>query len=158
MVRAARVALAAGRAVVADLERSDWPGFAELLGLVDHLIVAQAFAARITGCNDPAAAVERLWSPTRQVVIVTCGEQGGYYREATRTAVRHYQAFPVPVVDTTGCGDVFHGAYAAALARGLVLEERLRLAAAAAALKAMHPGAQKGIPTRSAVESFLARA
>jgi sulfofructose kinase len=59
------------------------------------------------------------------------------------------------VVDTTGCGDVFHGAYAAALARGLDLAGRVRFASAAAALKAMRAGAQAGIPTRAAVEEFI---
>ncbi len=156
MVRAARLAREAGRAVVADLERNDWPGFPELLDLVDHLIVAEKFAARLTGVADPQEAVARLWTPARQVVVVTCGEQGGYYRASDEPgAVQHYCAFAVPVQDTTGCGDVFHGAYAAALARGLGLEKRLRFAAAAAALKAMQPGAQKGIPTRGQVEAFL---
>ncbi len=58
-------------------------------------------------------------------------------------------------MDTTGCGDVFHGAYAAGLARGLDLAERVRLASAAAAIKATRPGGQKGIPTRDEVEAFL---
>jgi sugar/nucleoside kinase (ribokinase family) len=54
----------------------------------------------------------------------------------------------VTVVDTTGCGDVFHGAYAAGLSRGLALPERIRFASAAAALKARGRGGQAGIPTR----------
>jgi sulfofructose kinase len=61
----------------------------------------------------------------------------------------------VRAVDTTGCGDVFHGAYAAALARGDELGQRIRFAAAAAALKATRPGGQAGIPTRAAVGAFL---
>jgi sulfofructose kinase len=60
-------------------------------------------------------------------------------------------AFAVDVVDTTGCGDVFHGVYAAALAEGLPLEKRVKLASAAAALKAMQPGGQRGIPRREDV-------
>jgi len=58
-------------------------------------------------------------------------------------------------VDTTGCGDVFHGAYAAALARGLEVAASTRFASAAAALKATKYGGQAGIPTRAAVEAFL---
>jgi len=50
---------------------------------------------------------------------------------------------------------VFHGAYAAGLARSLGLVERVRLASAAAALKATRPGGQKGIPTNAEVEAFL---
>lgn len=58
------------------------------------------------------------------------------------------------VVDTTGCGDVFHGAYAAAFTRGLPAQARIRYAAAAA-LKATRPGPQSGIPTRAEVEALL---
>ena len=43
-------------------------------------------------------------------------------------------------MDTTGCGDVFHGAYAAGLAEGLGLSARVRLASATAAMKATRPG------------------
>jgi sulfofructose kinase len=70
-------------------------------------------------------------------------------------APRYQPAFPVDVVDTTGCGDVFHGAYASALARGLDVAGRIEFASAAAALKATKPGGQSGIPTRPAVEAFI---
>jgi sugar/nucleoside kinase (ribokinase family) len=61
----------------------------------------------------------------------------------------------VPTVDTTGCGDVFHGAYASALVRGLEVPAVIRFATAAAALKAMRCGGQAGAPTRAAVDAFL---
>jgi sugar/nucleoside kinase (ribokinase family) len=63
----------------------------------------------------------------------------------------------VNALDTTGCGDVFHGAYAAGLARGMDVEDRIRFASAAAALKATKHGGQSGIPKRSTVEKFLGR-
>jgi sugar/nucleoside kinase (ribokinase family) len=156
MTRAARLARAAGAAVVADLERDEQPGFAELLALVDHLIVSRSFAARRTGEADPAAAARRLWADGRRAVVVTCGAEGCWYVGADEPErPRRQLAFPVRVADTTGCGDVFHGAYAAALARGLGLEERVRFASAAAAIKATRLGAQAGIPDRSEVEAFL---
>ncbi len=161
MIRAARIARAAGIPVVADLENHQHPRFGELLEEVDHLIVSQGFAARLTGRSDPARAAEALWKADRQAVVVTCGAEGGWYLgrqqpgAAPNSAAQRYRAFPVEVVDTTGCGDVFHGAYAAALARGVPLEERIRYAAAAAALKATQPGGQAGIPRRKAVEEFL---
>jgi sulfofructose kinase len=89
------------------------------------------------------------------VVVVTCGEEGCWYT-SDGIAVRHLPAFAVETVDPTGCGDVFHGAYAALLARGIPLEERLRAASAAAALKAGQPGAQAGAPTWPEVTAFLA--
>src|SRR5262249_15119966 len=53
---AARIARAAGVPVVADFERGEMPGFAELLGLVDHVIVSRAFATKLTGADEPATA------------------------------------------------------------------------------------------------------
>ena len=155
MTRAARVARGAGTAVVADLESDEHPGFAGLVKIVDHLIVSSDFAARLTGERDPAEAARRLWSPGRRATVVTGGDRGCWYLGEAAAGTRHQPAFAVDVVDTTGCGDVFHGAYASALARGLELEARIRFAAAAAALKATRRGGQAGIPTRSVVEEFL---
>jgi sugar/nucleoside kinase (ribokinase family) len=154
MTRAARIARAAGIAVVADFERGTAPGFAELLSLVDHLIVSRDFAVQWTGATDPQVAVQRLWTPQREVVAVTCGADGCWFREH-QDAVRHQPAVVVETVDTTGCGDVFHGAYASALARDVLLPGRMRFAAAAAALKATRTGGQAGIPDRARVETML---
>lgn len=151
-LRAARTARSAGVAVVADFEDEAGPLFQEVLALVDHLILSEEFAWRITGQPDAAQAARSLWQPTRAAVVVTCGAGGCWSVSAPDSgAARHHAAFPVPAEDTTGCGDVFHGAYAASLARGDPLEERIRLAAAAAAIKAMHGE----IPRRSVVEAFL---
>jgi sulfofructose kinase len=156
MTRAARIARAAGIPVVGDFESDEGPGFAELLKLVDHLIIPRGLAARLTGENEPAAAVDALWRQSRQLVAVTSGVEGLWYRGATdQGPPRHQPAFRVPEVDTTGCGDVFHGAYAAALAWGWKLQERLRFASAAAALKATRSGGPDACPTREAVERFL---
>ena len=70
-------------------------------------------------------------------------------------AVSHVAAHKVEVVDTTGCGDVFHGTYAATLAWGWPLGVRLRWASVAAALKARSVGAQAGIASRAEVEAAL---
>jgi sulfofructose kinase len=151
-LRAVRAARSAGVAVVADFEDETASLFASVLPLVDHLILCEAFACRITQQSNPALAALKLWQPDRALVLVTCGVNGcwcicpGNEREA-----RHYPAFAVRAWDTTGCGDVFHGAYAASLARGDSLSDRIRFASAAAALKAM----QVEIPTRSEVEAFL---
>lgn len=154
-VRAARIARAAGIPIVGDLERQeDTPLFLELLGLIDHLIVSEDFALALTGETDPAAAARALWTSERQVVVVTCGPAGSWSVDGAGEP-RHQPAYPVEVVDTTGCGDVFHGAYAAGLALGQGLPGRLRLASAAAALKATQPGGQAGIPSRAEVEAFL---
>jgi ribokinase len=156
-LRAARIAREAGIPIVADYERDDPPQFAELLATTDHLILSHAFAARITGQSDPSAAARALWAPGRSAVVVTCGADGcRWIDRSCPESPGHQPAFPVAVADTTGCGDVFHGAYAAALARGLPLPERLRLASAAAAIKATRLGGQEGIPTLDEANRFLA--
>ena len=156
-LRAVRIARAGGVGVVADFERRVGRQFEELLELVDHLIVSRQFARELTGTDDPPAAVQRLWTPGRKVVVVTCGQSGCWYMaEGTGTEPQHHPAFEVEVVDTTGCGDVFHGAYAAALAEGLDVHARVSLASATAALKATRRGGQAGIPNRPTVEEFLA--
>ena len=156
MIRAAKLARHAGRPVVADFESDQMPQFPELLALADHLIIAGAFAWRLTGEDDPRRAVNRLWSGEREAVVVTCGTEGCWYRgKATGSQPLFHVAFAVETVDTTGCGDVFHGAYAAALLENGPLPARIRFAAAAAALKATQCGGQAGIPRRARVEAFL---
>ena len=154
-VRAAMEARKLGIPVVADIERLDEPGIAELLNCVDHLILSRRTALELTGKIGPENAVRALLEPGRAVAVVTDGQHGCWYA-AQGEAVRHQPAFEVRVVDTTGCGDVFHGAYAACLARGLSLDAAIRTAAACAALKAMQPGGRRGIPSAETVEAFLA--
>jgi sugar/nucleoside kinase (ribokinase family) len=157
MIRAARLARAAGIPVVADFEQNELPGFATLLGLVDHLILSQVFATKLTGHSDPRRALASLWTGRQQLAAVTCGAKGCFYMTADKPgAVRHEAAFKVKAVDTTGCGDVFHGAYALALARKMPAPERIRFASAVAALKATKPGgAQQGIPTLAQVRRLM---
>lgn len=156
MIRAARVALAAGGAVVADFEKDPGGSFAELVAITNHAVFSREFALKWTGRGQPGDAARGLWSPERQAVVVTCGAEGCWYVGPEHPdRPRHQPAFQVATADTTGCGDVFHGAYAAGVAEGLDLPGRVRLASAAAALKATRRGGQSGIPTRAAVEEFL---
>ncbi|NLY02089.1 MAG: permease [Rhodopirellula sp.] len=155
-LRVARIARRHGIPIVADFERDAGPEFQRLLWLVDHLVVSERCARQLTGAGDPAEAAERLWHPVHAAVVVTSGEAGCWYVCDRRGAVRHQPAFRVEAVDTTGCGDVFHGAYAVALAEGKTVPASVRFASAAAALKAEVSGGQAGIPGRDALERFLA--
>jgi sugar/nucleoside kinase (ribokinase family) len=155
MIRAARLAKRAGIPSVADFECDDHPRFAELLGLADHLILSRGFALKLTGKRAPEKMVRALAKGAHEVVVVTSGDLGYWYMNRGSTRPVHQPAFKVAAVDTTGCGDVFHGAYAYGLAQDMQLEERLRLASAAAALKASCPAGPAGIPSMASVRRFL---
>ena len=150
-LRAARIARAAGIAVVVDIERAEpMPGgrdkLAEVLPFIDHLVVPLGFAREWTGLDDAARATNRLWDDgirdgvDLSAVVVTCGAAGCWYTDGEGPT--YLPAFDVTVADTTGCGDVFHSAYCVALVEGMRLQERVRFASAAAALKATRRGGQ----------------
>lgn len=86
-------------------------------------------------------------------VIMTVGKEGVVYGDGDD--VVHVSGFTVSAVDTTGAGDTFNGAFAAARCDGLPLKEAVRFANAAAALSVQKIGAQGGMPWRSEVEEML---
>jgi sulfofructose kinase len=152
MLRSARIARAWGIPVVADFERNEWPGFDQLLKVVDHLIVSEAFAFKLTGATSAEQACRQLLAGRPQTtVVVTCGADGCWYCSDQSPAITPMPAFPVEVQDSTGCGDVFHGAYAVGLTNGMPLPDRIVFASAAAALKA----ATREFPTLAQVKEFL---
>jgi sulfofructose kinase len=153
-IAAARIARARSIPVFADMESVADDGRLELLALTDHLIVPLAFATALTGEGTPELAVRALARPARACTAVTDGPRGAWFT-TDGTNVQHQLAFSVDAVDTTGCGDVFHGAYAAAILAGDDIPASIRFAAAAAALKATQPGGQAGIPNRPRVEAML---
>jgi len=84
--------------------------------------------------------------------VVTAGREGAFV--AAEGDEWRQPAFPIPVKDTTGAGDVFHGAYAFAVARGDDVAAAMRFASAAAALKCMKPDGRSGIPTLDEIIDF----
>jgi sulfofructose kinase len=153
-LRALDLAHRQGIPVVADIEQESAPSMTELIPQVDHLIVDVEMAGRVTGESQPERMVRGLVRPDRACCVVTAGERGCWYSERGGP-VRHFPAYKVDVVDTTGCGDVFHGAYAACIARGEPVARAIRVATATAGLKATQPGGRSGIPTRAVVETYL---
>ncbi len=152
-------ARAAGVEVVGDFERT-FDGSLRLMDLTNHLIVPLGYCRQLFGDGVGAEeAVSRLaGAPGRSLACVTDGVNGAWYALGGAPGdVARQEAFPVAeVVDTTGCGDVFHGVYAACLVMGMAAPERIRRASAAAAMKARVAGAQAGAPTREALDAFLA--
>lgn len=130
-------------------------GMSDLLPLVDLLVVARQFAFQASGLLDPLAAGPALlenYHP-RQVVI-TDGEQGCWYWDG-RQHLRQ-PAYRVEVMDTTGAGDTFHGAYLyACLQAHWTAAFRLKFASAVAALKCTSLGGRQGIPDLRQTLEFL---
>jgi sulfofructose kinase len=152
-IAAARIAREHNIPVVADIERLNVPRVDELLASIDHLIVGLKCGRAITNQEAPEDIIKVLCQ-SHEVAVVTHGEHGCWFAERGGK-VLYQPAFPVEVVDTTGCGDVFHGAYAVALARGNDLQTRIKIATACAALKATQPGGRKGIPNQTQLRQFL---
>ncbi len=130
-----------------------------VLPLVDHLVVADAFAFSYTGARRAAAAIRRLADICPGSIVVTEGLKGstGLEREAGRTTgeMIRQPAFKVACVDATGAGDSFHAGYLYGLLKGLDMAGRLEFGAAVAALKCRRSGARAGAPTLRQVMRFL---
>jgi len=153
-LRAAVTANALGIPVVADVEWEVFPGIDAFLAAVDHLIIGSRLARLWSKAGTAEGALEALRSAGRACAVVTDGGNGCWYSE-NGGRPRYQPAFQVEVADTTGCGDVFHGAYAAALARGLPVEQAVRIASGAAAVKATRTGGRAGIPNWVQLQEFL---
>jgi len=129
-LRAVVKAREVGASVVGDFHRPS-PAVRRLLPYVDYPVVPLEFA-ELFSAGDPQRAMLEMADQFGGAPVVTLGADGGLYLEGGR--VRRFAAWPAAVVDTTGAGDVFHGAFAAGLSRGWTLERTLELAARAAAL------------------------
>jgi len=151
-IAAAKWIKEAGGIVVIDAER-EVPRFEEILQLADYIIVSQHFAAEKTGSGNPEKSAELLQQKYGGVAVVTAGEKGAYCR--TPDYIFYQSAFQVDVVDTTGAGDVFHGAFMAGLIENWALPKILEFAAAAAAIKCRGLGGREMIPNREKAIAFL---
>ncbi|MCI9528658.1 MAG: carbohydrate kinase family protein [Angelakisella sp.] len=132
------------------------PGIEAILPFTHHFIASEYVYQALFGQSaDYQENLRRLWERQgKGVVIVTLGarglagidEQGSFFRE---------EAFPVTVVDTTGAGDVFHGAYTAGRLAGMDAREAARFGSAVSAIKCTRLGCRAGLPTMENALSFL---
>ncbi len=154
-LRAAQIARAAGVTVALDAG-TIVPEIDRLLALCDIIIASEKFMERHIGTEDPEDAVRKLFQAGCagcKFSAVTLGSRGSVGFDGQR--LYRQPAFSVPVVDTTGAGDVFHGAFACGFLRGGDWAECLRFAAAAAAIKCTKFGGRTGIPTLAQTEQFM---
>ena len=149
---AARHAREAGVPVVADLSGVDGRQRA-IAENVDYLVVDENCARRAAGAGDWESACGALMELGPRAVVLTLGAEGCVYADGS--GIRSRPAFEVDVVDTTGAGDCFHGAFCAGLIKGLDLEGTVELASAAASINCRSLGGRAGLPTTDEVEAFL---
>jgi sulfofructose kinase len=145
-------ARALGIPTVLDGDVADAEVFERLLPLTDHAILSEPALASFAGSADDAA-LNKLARFKCRVIAVTRGSEGVSWHENGRLQQR--AAFPVSVVDTTGAGDVFHGAYVLAVGSGLEVADAMAFAAAAAALKCTRSGGRAGIPSINDCIAFM---
>jgi sulfofructose kinase len=139
---AAREAAGAGVRVVVDAETVK-PGTAEMIGCSAYVVCSSDFPERFTGEASREEALKKIRAAGPECVVMTLGKDGalglceqGYARS---------RGFKVDCVDSTGAGDVFHGAFIYGLAQGWTLERVLDFSNAAAALNCTALGARGGI-------------
>ncbi len=154
--RLLRLAREAGVPSVLDADLGPHAGAAALIPLADHVVFSAAGLAHHAGTPDPLDGLRRMRPNAPDAVLgVTLGAEGCLW---LRDGAAWCSPAPqVAVLDTLGAGDVFHGAYALALAEERPFMDAARFANAAAALKCTRPGGRAGIPDRTEVDALLSR-
>jgi ribokinase len=152
-IEAAKQAKILGMQVVMDAGTAR-EGTSELIQHVDVLIASETFAAPLLGAEtspENALVILRRLGPDQ--VVITLGAKGSIGLNEKGSVTQ--KACKVNAVDTTGAGDVYHGAYIYGLLKGWDLSRCMRFASATAALNCTKIGAQTGIPNLEAVQSLL---
>jgi sulfofructose kinase len=138
---------------VLDAEGGDPADLLSLVQQVEYPIFSRNGLFVCTGERDPERGLAQIAAPSGLAVGVTLGHEGSLWRHGIE--LTHVRAPRISVRDTTGCGDVFHGAFALALAERQSLRQAIRFATAAAALKAQHGLGWRGMASRQQVEALL---
>jgi sugar/nucleoside kinase (ribokinase family) len=153
--QAARYARAVGIPTIVDVEKVR-PGIGDLLQNIDAIIAAEEFPTALTGhehLGEALRIIGREWGAS--LVCVTLGAKGSLAWCNGREIVT--PAFPIDCVDSTGAGDCFRGAFAAACLRMPHgdIEEVLSYANAVAALNCRGLGSRGGLPTPDEVDQLM---
>ncbi len=151
-----RAARRCGVPAVLDADTGPAEAHAALFPLSTHAIFSEPAALVFSGEERPLAALERLAARHDGFVSITLGPEGCIWFDRQARAMRRIRPPRITAVDTLAAGDVFHGAFALMLAEGRSLEDCIRFANVAAAIKCTVFGGRKGTPSRPAVEALLA--
>ena len=151
-IRAAAIGRAAGIPVTSDIDRVT-DRTEELVRTVSVAIFAEHVPKALTGEEDLERALRKLRALQTGQLCVTLGARGAMLLNGDK--LHHEPAFQVDVVDTTGAGDVFRGAFISAFLRGHGPAEILRFANAAAAVSCTRLGAINGVPTPDEIATLM---
>lgn len=133
------------------------PEMRHLVPLTDICVVARDFAEKYTQETAIQEAARILLSEGPKLVVITDGRKGSWISACDGQSFHQPACLFPKAVDTTGCGDSFHGAFLFGLLIELELKETASLASAVAALNSQKLGGRSGIPTLDQVESFLSK-
>lgn len=152
-VEAAKIAKENGTTVLYDCGGL-YDGVEKLLALTDIMIPSEEFAMGHTGCNNAEEAAKALFEKySPKVVVVTQGKRGGLLFDGKQCI--SYPIYPAEVVDSNGSGDVFHGAFAAAVVKGYDFEKCCHFSSAVSAIKCTGVGARESVPNFEIVKKYL---
>ncbi len=131
-----------------------YDGVEELLPYADILIPSEEFSLGYTGADNASGAAKILFEKySPEVVVITQGKKGGIIYDGKE--IKDYPAFCVDAVDSNGSGDVFHGAFAFAVASGYDYYKACIFSSAVSALKCTKIGARLGVPSFEETIKFL---
>jgi ribokinase len=128
-------------------------GVEAVLPLCDYIVASEVFAEQVGSGGGVEEALEAIMGYGPRAAVVTLGERGCVMRSEDVT--RAVAGFTVDAVDTTGAGDVFHGAFLYAVIRGWGLDRGCVFANAVAALGCRGLGGREQIPDLTEALSFL---
>ena len=131
-----------------------YEGVEKLLKLTDIMIPSEEFALGHTGEKTAEAAAKKLfemYSP--EIIVITQGKKGGIMYDGKK--VTPYPIYPAVVVDSNGSGDVFHGAFAAAVVKGFDFEKCCHFSSAVSGLKCTGVGARESVPSFETTKIYL---
>ncbi|HXF25818.1 MAG TPA: PfkB family carbohydrate kinase [Bryobacteraceae bacterium] len=156
VARAAEIARKHSIPVTVDVD-TIYHGFDRVLPNVDYLVASSEFPLQWTSERDPFKALELIQEEYKiPVAAMTLGAHGALARVGERFI--YSPAFVVNCVDTTGAGDVFHGAFCYSVLQKMTIAEALEFSNAMAALNCTRIGARGGIATVEAARSLMERA
>ncbi|MBI2894777.1 MAG: hypothetical protein HYY06_14575 [Deltaproteobacteria bacterium] len=153
-VRLAEEARARGIKVVLDAGTLR-EGMGDLVSLSHILIASERFATEVAPAAELESTLAELRSMGPEMCVITLGQEGSIGTDGDR--IVREAAYEVDVIDTTGAGDVYHGAFLYGVRRGWPIERLMRFASAAAGLKCRTLGGRAGIPSLDEVLAVLPR-